>query len=333
MITADTVPFSGSTERNRWITLNSRSVISTAFSSEAYVSALSSVLNLPVFATYLTKNGRDIAGLLSLQTSTGPLNRLVPAPVTPFSAFAADCLPSPAEIHAHTSWLDVLTEQLGGTYSTVDLMLPPQFRDVRALQWHGWTASPLYTFHLPLSGEHSGISGWSESTARTFRKHQNKYVLRSDLEDIPHVVRLLQSRYRRHGNRTPLSSEQMTSLASRIAAAGNAQCWTLRERNSDPNADSGQIIAGIVLLIHRETAVYWIAGSAPGPGMTVLIGSMLPELKREGITMLDFVGANTPAIAEFKRRFNPKLTPYFRVRYTRSRLLRVLQSARLAFRG
>ncbi len=43
----------------------------------------------------------------------------------------------------------------------------------------------------------------------------------------------------------------------------------------------------------------------------VLLGHILPRLRDDGIEQFDFVGANTPSIAEFKRHFGPVLTPYF----------------------
>jgi hypothetical protein len=66
--------------------------------------------------------------------------------------------------------------------------------------------------------------------------------------------------------------------------------------------------------------------------MTVLIGKLLDELSQEGFEYFDLVGANTPSIAEFKRRLNPVLVPYFRVRHVRPRFLRILLSLRDALR-
>jgi len=327
VIAFESVPFSDSIERSRWTSLEKRSVIATAFSSEAYVSALSEVTGRSVDLTFIVKDGRDIAGLVSLQSKSGPLDRLIPAPLTPFSAFAAESLPASAEVHAHSSWLDVLSEALVSRYSTIDLMLPPPFVDVRALQWQGWTASPLYTFHLPILSEESALSAWSESTSRRFRKSRDNFDLRTEPLDVEKIVRLCHAGYARNDKKAPLSSEQMTRFAKSLLESGMAQCWSISEKDSD------NISAGIVILKHEQTAVYWIAGSEPGPAMTVLLGLLISVLHQDGISVLDFLGANTPSIAEFKRRFNPELTPYFRVRYTRGGLLKILQSTVRAFRG
>ena len=78
---------------------------------------------------------------------------------------------------------------------------------------------------------------------------------------------------------------------------------------------------GLAVLHDGRTAHYWIAGSTPGPAMTVLLGHTLPRLRDAGLQTFDFVGANTPSIAEFKRHFGPALTPYFHLeKFTRPEL-------------
>ena len=74
-----------------------------------------------------------------------------------------------------------------------------------------------------------------------------------------------------------------------------------------------------------QTAHYWIAGSPPGPAMTVLLGHTLPRLRDAGLQRFDFVGANTPSIAEFKRHFGPTLTPYFHLEKITRPELRLLR--------
>ena len=62
--------------------------------------------------------------------------------------------------------------------------------------------------------------------------------------------------------------------------------------------------------------------------MTVLVGNLLARLRDQGVHMLDFVGANTPSIAEFKRKFGSRIVPYYRVEHVVRPELRVLQRFR-----
>ena len=90
-----------------------------------------------------------------------------------------------------------------------------------------------------------------------------------------------------------------------LRAEGQVRLFTATP--SDTDTPEG----GLAVLHDGHTAHYWIAGSAPGPAMTVLLGHTLPRLRDDGIKLFDFVGAHTPSIAEFKRHFGPVLTPYF----------------------
>lgn len=95
---------------------------------------------------------------------------------------------------------------------------------------------------------------------------------------------------------------------------------------------TGACEAGVVVLHDDATAHYWIAGSRPGPAMTVLLGHLLERLASNGMKLFDFVGANTPSIAEFKRRFGPQLVSYYRVEETSAVGLKLLGLAR-SWRG
>ncbi|HET6566995.1 MAG TPA: hypothetical protein VFG50_03460, partial [Rhodothermales bacterium] len=53
------------------------------------------------------------------------------------------------------------------------------------------------------------------------------------------------------------------------------------------------------------------AGSEPGPAMSVLLANMLPALASSGMRTFDYQGANTPSIAEFKRRMGARLVSYY----------------------
>ena len=88
--------------------------------------------------------------------------------------------------------------------------------------------------------------------------------------------------------------------------------------------------AAFALLCDDRSASYWVTGSSPGPAMTVLLGSVFPLLEAQGLESFDWIGANTPSIAEFKRRFGAMLTPYFRIEKVVPRLPRLLLALRNA---
>jgi hypothetical protein len=64
--------------------------------------------------------------------------------------------------------------------------------------------------------------------------------------------------------------------------------------------------------------------------MTVLIGTVVPRLHALGVKSFDFVGANTPSITEFKRRFGSVRQEYAYVSAVRRPELRAAMALRAA---
>ncbi len=176
------------------------------------------------------------------------------------------------------------------------------------------------TYHLSTAPLEDALSSWSASPRRTWRKHANEFEFRvhpnsaaeeageSCRDVIVELTELVKSGYARNGRRFPLEPSDLANWAVDLVDAGLAQLYSLYDR------DKGTLAAGVVALKHQQMAWYWLAGSVPGPAMTVLMGYLQDDLHRQGIPVLDLMGANTPSIAEFKRRFGGELTPYLHIR-------------------
>jgi len=317
--------------RQRWESLENRSVIRTPFATLSYIEDLSNVLHLPVKAAFVG-DGSDVAGLLFLEEKKAGLRFNRPHGFTMFSALAATTIPSPAEIHSRKTWVEGLSHLLHKHLGKTDLILPPELKDIRSFQWASWHVSPLYTFRLDISNPDRVLSGWSDGARRVYTKMKDQYELKSSTEFEHDIVRMCLEAYERSGRTPPLSSDQLEGLVLRQVRRGKAVCYTVQEGDEARLGDDVQPSAGIVVLGAPPDAYYWVAGSIPGPAMTVLLGKLLYELSKRGYKTFDLVGANTPSIAEFKRRFNPVLTAYFRVRHVRNRLLRIFLSLKEAIR-
>ena len=248
----------------------------------------------------------------------GPYRVAVVPPFTPFSALA---LPDAADASVAGTALESLLEELEACYDAVSLHLPPLFVDVRRATWRGWTAEPWYTYRLV--PERSTPRYWSASTARNFRAGRDRY----DLVDggvTSEAVRLATESYARKGRRMPLDPGALETLAMHAERSGLAHSLGVRHR------ESGDLDAGVVILSLGGRAYYWVAGSRPGNAMTVLIGTMLPRLWASGVNEFDFMGANSPSVAEFKRRFGSELVPYYRLVFHRRADVNLLVALRKA---
>lgn len=270
-------------------------------------------------------NAVPVAGVLVFERRRGPFRTAGLPPYCPHTPLLLRSPYSEADAHYRRTPVGPLLEALAATYDAVQLDLAPGFGDVRPFDWSGWRARPLYTYRAPVGGGEEQIGTWSGSTRRTYQNEQSAFTL--EREEVPPatLVDLCAASYERHGRRLPgPGREALTRALTRLRELELARVIGLRRR------ESGAIEAAAGLLLGEERAYYWVGGSRPGPSMTVLLGHLLSGdlVPREEI---DLMGANTPSIAEFKRKFGASLSPYYRIEATPSRLLRLGRSLRRAF--
>ena len=307
----------------RWGRLWDLSPQRTVFSRLEFVTALASATGLEVAVLFVANGGEDVAAAAVPWRRRGPYREILIPPLTPFSAVILNKEPAENEIHGRTSELERLLAGLEDHFDVVRLHLPPALRDVRPASWRGWDVQPFYTYVAPLP---SPPSGWSTNTARTFEKLRPEYKASTLGGAASDLARLSAAGYRRHGRRPPSDADRLEAIVDAVTAAGLASVYSVRGRAT------GAVEAAVVVVRSGAEAAYWLAGSEPGPAMTVLIGELLEDLAAKGVAHLDFVGANTPGIAEFKRKFGSSLVPYYRIEYVGRRELRLLYSFRSILR-
>jgi len=168
----------------------------------------------------------------------------------------------------------------------------------------GYKSLEKHTYVLPSGSVEDSITGWSSSTRRNFRKSEADYVFVKDSVAPVEIAELTSHAYAAAGRRFPLPPAVIGEFASALVQRSMARTVGVVSKSS------GELEAGVVLLENRQTSWYWLAGSQPGPAMTVLMAHLQADLAEKGISNLDLVGANTPSIAEFKRRFGGTLVGY-----------------------
>ncbi len=216
--------------------------------------------------------------------------------------------PDEHEVHARRSPLDALLARLAGHYHQASFLLHPSLVDHRPFLWAGWQVVPRYTYDIDLSGTHDLLRDWSPAARRTARRGADAYRLEEGEPYVDVAVALMEEAYARRGASLGADGQVCRALARAFVERGLARVVAAVPAGGGPPE------AAIVVAHDGRTAHYWIAGSQPGPAMTVLLGGLLPRLRADGLTRFDLVGANTPSIAEFKRRFGPRLQPYARAR-------------------
>ena len=305
---------------HRWELFRSNSDQNNPFSSAAFASAMREFGGFHPQFFLVSQSDQDITGCLVYAKRKGPFNI---ATVPPFTSFCSLLSTTPLQSIATSEGgiaYTLLLQRIREQFDHILLHHHPSLKDVRLFQWASWETTPLYTYHINLNDITQPEADWSASTRRAFKKHAATYSFQEDPGAASDVVNLVRASYARHGRPLPLSKEHLLGLVSHLQQAGMVRIFTITSSTkSTPTA-------GLALLHDQEVAYYWLAGSVPGHSMTVLLGHLFRTLASEGIQLFDFVGANTPYIAEFKRRFGPTLVPYYATQCAPSKTFASLQS-------
>jgi hypothetical protein len=247
--------------------------------------------------------------------------RIVIPPFVPYTPLLG-ATASPSDLHAGKAPIYSLLNTLASEYGAVSLHLQPSVSDVRAFRWDGWDVSPFYTYVVDLTAPDGPLAAWSKNNRRDYRHFKPVYEVGLDIVDSPSLIKLVSNSYARHDRALPVAASLLERLVCRLMDAGILQLFGARDTSS------GSSVAVCAVLRTADRAAYWLAGSQPGPGMTVVMGALFEYLAREGVRELDMVGANTPSIAEFKRRFGSKLSVYYRAEKSTGLVFRIAKALR-----
>lgn len=304
----------------RWESLRVQSPQNSPFASPHYAAGMQQFAGYGNQLFLVSRDDKDLAGVLTYTKKKGPFRI---ATVPPFTSFSSLITASPLESVATSDGgtpYSLLLHQMRDYFDSILMHHHPQINDVRIFKWASWATSPLYTYHIDLTDIDRAEAAWSSSTRRTFKKHAASYSFRENPDAIRDVVALATGSYQRHGRALPLPPNTLISLVKHLQQNNMLRIFTVTP------SDENRPTAALGLLHDGEVAYYWLAGSIPGHSMTVLLGHLLPQLASDGIRLFDFVGANTPYIAEFKRRFGPTLVPYFATTCSSNTTLAAIQS-------
>jgi CelD/BcsL family acetyltransferase involved in cellulose biosynthesis len=304
-----------------WSVLRSGSPFSSPFANPDLMRGLEKASRRDLRLALVYADGRPCLGIpLYADRRLGILRAGMP-PFVPYAPLLRSGEWSAWATHQRRDPVALLAGKLGGAFGAAALHLQPEWVDVRPFVWQGWSARPFYTYLAPLDDPEGPLARWAKNNRRDFRFYAADYAVREDIGDRDRVVSLVESSYARHERPLPIPPERLSALLGSILPSEFARIFLATDRIGRP-------VAGLVLLVDRDRATYWLSGSQPGPAMTVLIGTVFEWLAAEGMRTIDFVGANTPSIAEFKRRFGSQLIPYYRVEFFSGALTRWLNTVR-----
>lgn len=318
--------------RAAWEALYRTSPHRTPYARLGYGRAVAEALGVDYVVHGAFEREALVGGVLHFERRRLGVRQGVVPPFTLYTPVLQAAPATEAAIHAGSTPIPALLRAVrarcpGGAA----LHLPPTEIDARPYVWAGWTARPLYTYRLPLTTSAAWLAACSSSTRRQVRKAVDAFTLeitsagavesQTAREAARVIASLCHSSYARHERTPPAALHALEQLVVRAYELGLADLLIVRTAVGDP-------AAGVALLTDGTRATYWVAGSEPGPGMTALFGLLVPHLIDAGYEDFDLVGANTPSIAEFKRRLGGSLHSYLRVESTPPvwRLLRTVRT-------
>lgn len=304
-----------------WTSLRSGSPIASPFNNIEFVRTLTESIGVEPNVLVVEDNNVAVAAMLLHVRRKGPFTEVVIPPFVPETPMVLAELPTESATNQARSVFNAIEKYLRVNYDAARVHLPTAINDPRTFQWSGWNVSPLYTpvANIPVP---FNTSSWSKGTVQLLDKNKNNFSIHVDASNIDSIVNLVIQSYGRSNRTPPLDEAGLHNLLTKLDGVGMIDVFTAVSN------DTGTVDAGVVLLREGTHSCYWIAGSEPGPAMTVLIGEIFNALSSSVVNEIDFVGANTASIAEFKRHFGTELRQYHSCAVTSSRLLRILKAVR-----
>ena len=314
------LPFDDPQVRAAYARLWAASAHRTPFAHPDYAEAVAEAFGYTLRLAAVPDGDAFAAAVVVFEKRRGPFRA---AALPPLTLLVTPLLVAPlsaAEVHARRSPLDALLALLARRYHQASLLLHPALTDARPLLWAGWRVAPRYTFVLDLA--RLDRADWSQTTRWQVSKEGSRYRVVEDAAFVEAAIAFTEAAYARRGGALGLDGGAVRRLVAALVADGQARVFgAVPEGETAPEA-------AVVVLHDRQTAVDWIAGGRPGPATTVLLAGVLDRLATDGFEHFDFGGANTPSIAEFKRKFGGRLVPSFHARLVAHPALRLLDRLR-----
>ncbi len=326
---ADTFEIRLVADDTAWDAFVRQAVGGTVFSTSAWLRCAAAATGGQALRLGCHRNGRLVAGISGLARRRMGLYRLETPELTPYTGLLLAPVtgkgPAKAEAAQHRACTHLM-DHLAKHYARVSLVHAPIITDVRPFTWQGWNAHLRYTYRLPL-GDSNALWERIERRTRTAIRKAEKlgYKLRPTC-DVALFRRQYESIYANQGDGPPVAAALAERFVGAALEAGLAQAYEI----TSPDGP-----AAIVVFVEGfDTTYAWAAGADPAYNHTGAISLLYWQYcTTTAHQYFDFVGANMPNIAFFKRGFGCDLVPYYAVVGYKSRWVKRAFGVRQALRG
>ena len=312
-----------------WDALVQQALGGTIFSTSAWLNCAARATDGEAHRIGCFRNGNLIAGLSGLARKRSGLNRLETPELTPHTGLLLAPVqskgPAKAEAEQHRA-CELLIDYLEKEYDHVFLVHPPAITDMRPFTWRNWDARLRYTYQIDPSDSEALWDKIERRTRTVIRKAEKLGYALQPTDDVALFRRLYEALYNKQSDGAPVAADTAERFVAAVLKTGLGQAYKIE------SAD-GQVASVVVFVNGFDTAYAWAAGADPtlnNTGATSLLyWQYLCKIEHK---YFDFVGANIPAVAFFKRGFGGDLTPYYVSEGYKSKWIKRALSARRALR-
>ena len=313
-----------------WDSFVQQALGGTIFSTSAWLRCAAEAAHGEVHRLGCYRNGNLVAGLSGLARKRSGLSRLETPELTPHTGLLLAPIqgkgPAKAEAEQHRV-CELLTDYLEQNYDHVFLVNTPAICDMRPFTWRGWDARLRYTYQIDLS---DGEALWDKVERRTrtvIRKAEKLGYALQQTDDTALFRRLYETIYDLQEGGPPVAGATAERFVASVLKAGMGEAYKIE-------AHQGQVASIVVFVNGFDTTYAWVAGATPALNKTGATSLLYWQyLNTTPLKRFDFVGANIPAVAFFKRGFGGDLVPYYVAEGYKSKWIKRALSARRALRN
>jgi hypothetical protein len=317
------------TDPQAWDEFVRRAAGGTVFSTWDWLECARQATGQPFRCLGVYRNGQLVAGLSGVETQRAGMRRFATPELTPHGGLLLAPVAGKGPARAESEWhraAELFITHLRQEYHHWILAHAPALGDVRPFTWAGWEARVRYTYQLEL-GDREGLWERLERRTRTvIRKAEGSGFRVEPTRDMELFRQQYELLYTRQDHRAPVDA----GVAQRFAEAA---CRKGLARALKVESPEGRVAAVVVFVRGAEGSYAWVAGADPKLNHTGAVSLLYWKYFEQGQGRFDFVGANIPAIAFFKRGFGGELVPYFAVEGFRDPLVKGLFSGARTLRN
>ena len=253
------------------------------------------------------KGSQIVAGLAALTTKHRGIERIETPELTPHTGFLMAPVESkgPAKIEAESHRFSELRIRHLQHHDHMRITHTPALNDIRPFSWANWQTRVRYTYQMDLSDLDALWERVERRTRTAIRKAEKLGYTVIQTDDIELLCRQYGMIYERHGAAAPISPEVVRRFVEGAQSAGQARLLAAQS----PQGETASIVA----FVEGPSMAYaWVAGADPqhnSSGATSLLYWRYFQQCTQ--PRFDFVGANLPAVAFFKRGLGGDLVPYY----------------------